>query len=165
MAYKHIDYSLYLVTDSNLVPSDATFLGQVEKALEGGVTVVQLREKDADTGDFIALARKVKQLTQRFGVPLIINDRLDVAQAVDAEGVHVGQDDMPLATARQILGHTKIIGVSVNTVEEARAAIEGGADYLGIGAVWDTSTKKLTKKTLGIDGVKSKLFINWTNLY
>ncbi|ORZ03126.1 Hydroxyethylthiazole kinase family-domain-containing protein [Syncephalastrum racemosum] len=157
MAYKQIDYSLYLVTDNTLVPPNATFLGQVEKALEGGVTIVQLREKEADTGDFITLARQVKQLTEQFGVPLIINDRLDVAQAVDAEGVHVGQDDMPLATARQILGHTKIIGVSVNTIEEARAAIEGGADYLGIGAVWDTSTKKLTKKTLGIDGVKDIL--------
>lgn len=156
MALKKVDYSLYLVTDSRLVPEGATFLGQIERALQGGTTLVQLREKDSDTGPFIELARKVKELTHRYNVPLIINDRLDVALAVDADGVHIGQDDMPLSQARQILGHTKIIGVSVNTIEEAKAAVQGGADYLGIGAVWDTATKKLTKQTLGIDGVKGE---------
>ncbi|KAI9497271.1 Hydroxyethylthiazole kinase family-domain-containing protein [Zychaea mexicana] len=152
-----VDYSLYLVTDSSLVPKDATFLGQIEKALEGGVTLVQLREKDLDTGPFIDLAYKVKALTRRFNVPLIINDRIDVALAIDADGVHIGQDDMPMCRARQILGHSKIIGVSVNTIEEGLEAVRAGADYLGIGAVWDTSTKKLTKKTLGIQGVKDIL--------
>ena len=151
-----VDYSLYLVTDSSLVPQGSTFLGQIEKALEGGVTLVQLREKDLDTGPFIELAHKVKALTRQFKVPLIINDRIDVALAIDAEGVHIGQDDMPLTRARQLFGNNKIIGVSCNTIEEAQIAVRDGADYLGIGAVWDTATKKLTKKTLGIQGVKGK---------
>lgn len=163
MSIKKIDYSLYLVTDSSLVPDGKTFLGQIEKALEGGVTLVQLREKDSDTGPFVKLALQVKELTRRFGVPLIINDRIDVALAVDAEGVHIGQDDMPLAQARAMLGSKKIIGVSCNNEEEAKAAILGGADYLGIGAVWFTSTKKLTKQPLGVEGVKSKIKYVYTS--
>ncbi|ORX54117.1 TMP-TENI-domain-containing protein [Hesseltinella vesiculosa] len=151
--HKCIDYSLYLVTDSTLVPEGTTLLGQVEKALQGGVTIVQLREKEMDTGDFIALALQLKTLTQQYKVPLIINDRIDVALAIDADGVHIGQDDMPLATARRILGHGKIIGVSVNNTDETKAAVDGGADYLGIGAVWFTSTKALKKQPLGVEGV------------
>ncbi|KAI8377530.1 Hydroxyethylthiazole kinase family-domain-containing protein [Radiomyces spectabilis] len=157
MSPKHVDYSLYLVTDSSLVPEGATFLGQIEQALQGGVTLVQLREKESDTGPFIQLALQVKQLTQKYNVPLIINDRLDVAIAVDADGVHIGQDDMPLHKARQMLGHKKIIGVSVNNIEEATVAIQGGADYLGIGAVWYTSTKQLKKQPLGVVGVQNIL--------
>ncbi|KAI7882833.1 TMP-TENI-domain-containing protein [Lichtheimia hyalospora FSU 10163] len=154
MALKTVDYSLYLVTDSNLVPEGTTLIHQIERALEGGVTIVQLREKNLDTGPFIALARQVQQITRKFNVPLLINDRLDVALAVDADGVHIGQDDMPMRQARQLLGPTKIIGVSVNTIDEAKEAIQAGADYLGVGAVWDTSTKKLTNKTLGIEGTR-----------
>ncbi|KAI8373552.1 Hydroxyethylthiazole kinase family-domain-containing protein [Choanephora cucurbitarum] len=154
MSIKKIDYSLYLVTDRSLVPEGKTFLGQIERALEGGVTIVQLREKDTDTGPFIELAHQVKALTRKYGVPLIINDRLDVAQAIDAEGVHIGQDDMPLTQARHILGPKKIIGVSCNTEEEAAIAIRDGADYLGIGAVWFTSTKKNIKEPLGVTGVQ-----------
>ncbi|KAL9550837.1 hypothetical protein MBANPS3_004544 [Mucor bainieri] len=154
MSIKKVDYSLYLVTDRSLVPEGKTFLGQIERALEGGVTLVQLREKDTETGPFIDFAFKVKALTRKFGVPLIINDRLDVAQAVDAEGVHIGQDDMPLTRAREILGPHKIIGVSCNTEEEAAIAIRDGADYLGIGAVWFTSTKKNIKEPLGVEGVQ-----------
>ncbi|KAI9321648.1 Hydroxyethylthiazole kinase family-domain-containing protein [Dichotomocladium elegans] len=158
MSHKlHVDYSLYLVTDSGLVPEGTTLLEQVERALEGGTTIVQLREKNLETGPFIALAREVQKLTKRFNVPLIINDRIDVALAIDADGVHVGQDDMPMTQARQILGPKKIIGVSVNTITEAEEAIRAGADYLGVGAVWDTNTKKLTNNTLGIDGVKAIL--------
>ncbi|KAK4509034.1 DNA helicase [Mucor velutinosus] len=154
MSIKKIDYSLYLVTDRSLVPEGKTFLGQIERALEGGVTLVQLREKDTETGPFIDFAFKVKALTRKFGVPLIINDRIDVAQAVDAEGVHIGQDDMPLTRAREILGPHKIIGVSCNTEQEAAIAIRDGADYLGIGAVWFTSTKKNIKEPLGVEGVQ-----------
>ncbi|KAI8077244.1 Hydroxyethylthiazole kinase family-domain-containing protein [Gilbertella persicaria] len=154
MAIKKVDYSLYLVTDRSLVPEGKTFLGQIERALEGGVTIVQLREKDTETGPFIDFALKVKALTRKYGVPLIINDRLDVAQAVDAEGVHIGQDDMPLTQARHILGPKKIIGVSCNTEQEAVTAIRDGADYLGIGAVWFTSTKKNIKQPLGVEGVQ-----------
>jgi thiamine-phosphate diphosphorylase/hydroxyethylthiazole kinase len=154
--HKCVDYSLYLVTDSSLVPSHTTLLGQIEQALEGGVTIVQLREKDMDTGPFIDLARQVKALTQKYNVPFIINDRLDVALAVDADGVHIGQDDMPLVEARRILGHGKIIGVSCNNEDEARQATTDGADYLGIGAVWFTSTKELKKEPLGVAGVRRK---------
>lgn len=157
MARKQVDYSLYLVTDSSLVPAGSTLLTQVEKAIQGGTTIVQLREKNLDTGAFVSLALQIKQLTQKYNVPLIINDRIDVAMAIDADGVHIGQDDMPLSHARAMLGHNKIIGVSVNTIQEAGAAISGGADYLGIGAVWDTATKKLTKATLGISGVKGSI--------
>lgn len=154
MAHKTVDYSLYLVTDSSLVPEGTTLLNQIERALEGGVTIVQLREKNLDTGPFIELARQVQQITRKFNVPLLINDRLDVALAVDADGVHIGQDDMPMRQARQLLGPRKIIGVSVNTIDEAKEAIQAGADYLGVGAVWDTSTKKLKNKTLGIEGTR-----------
>lgn len=154
------DYSLYLVTDRSLVPEGKTFLGQIERALEGGVTLVQLREKDTDTGPFVKLALEVKALTSRFHVPLIINDRIDVALAIDADGVHIGQDDMPLAQARAMLGPQKLIGVSCNNEKEASDAISGGADYLGIGAVWFTSTKKLTKQPLGVEGVQSKNTFN-----
>ncbi|KAI9252255.1 Hydroxyethylthiazole kinase family-domain-containing protein [Helicostylum pulchrum] len=154
MSVKKIDYSLYLVTDRSLVPSQKTFLGQIERALEGGVTLVQLREKDTETGSFIQLAFEVKELTRKYGVPLLINDRLDVALAIDAEGVHIGQDDMPLKQARLLLGPKKIIGVSCNTEQEAEIAIRDGADYLGIGAIWFTSTKKNIKTPLGIEGLQ-----------
>jgi thiamine-phosphate diphosphorylase/hydroxyethylthiazole kinase len=156
MSIKKIDYSLYLVTDRSLVPEGKSFLGQIERALEGGTTLVQLREKDTDTGAFIDFALQVKELTRRFEVPLIINDRLDVALAIDAEGVHIGQDDMPLKEARRILGPKKIIGVSCNNEEEAAIAIADGADYLGIGAVWFTSTKKNIKEPMGIQGLQRK---------
>ncbi|KAI8888537.1 TMP-TENI-domain-containing protein [Backusella circina FSU 941] len=154
MSIKKIDYSLYLVTDRSLVPEGKSFLGQIERALEGGTTLVQLREKDTETGAFIDFALQVKELTRRFEVPLIINDRLDVALAIDAEGVHIGQDDMPLREARRLLGPKKIIGVSCNNEEEAAIAIAGGADYLGIGAVWFTSTKKNIKEPMGIEGLQ-----------
>ncbi|KAG1451076.1 hypothetical protein G6F56_008177 [Rhizopus delemar] len=157
------DYSLYLVTDRSLVPEGKTFLGQIERALEGGVTLVQLREKDTDTGPFVKLALEVKALTSRFHVPLIINDRIDVALAIDADGVHIGQDDMPLAQARAMLGPQKLIGVSCNNEKEASDAISGGADYLGIGAVWFTSTKKLTKQPLGVEGVQ-RILTSMTSL-
>ena len=167
MSIKKIDYSLYLVTDRSLVPEGKAFLGQIERALEGGTTLVQLREKDTETGAFIDFALQVKELTRRFEVPLIINDRLDVALAIDAEGVHIGQDDMPLKEARRILGPKKIIGVSCNNEEEAAIAIADGADYLGIGAVWFTSTKKNIKEPMGIEGLQRKFVIpeKMTTLY
>jgi thiamine-phosphate diphosphorylase/hydroxyethylthiazole kinase len=151
-----VDYTLYLVTERSLLPEGYEFFDHLESCLKGGVTLVQLREKSLDTRPFIELARKTKEITQKYNVPLIINDRVDVALAVDAEGVHVGQDDMTLAQVRNFIGPNKIIGVSVNNVQEAQDAISGGADYLGIGAVWFTSTKKLSKKPLGVDGVQSK---------
>ena len=147
---KNLDLSLYLVTDKS--DDVEKFLKTIEEAIEGGVSVVQIREKTADTLDFYNLALKVKEITEKHDVPLIINDRVDVALAVDAEGVHVGQSDMPCDVTRALVGPDKIVGVSAATIEEARKAESDGADYIGTGAVFPTATKddapKITKKDL-----------------
>ncbi|KAK5664180.1 hypothetical protein OQA88_396 [Cercophora sp. LCS_1] len=158
MKKSSIDYSLYLVTDSTpAILGSRDLVDVVEESLRGGVSCVQLREKTGTTEEVIALAKRLHWVTQRYGVPLLINDRVDVAKAVECEGVHVGQDDTDLATAREILGPDAIIGVSAGTVEEALRACEGGADYLGIGTVYSTSTKKDTKNILGPKGVSAIL--------
>lgn len=118
----------------------------VERSLEGGVTVVQLREKDCSSRELLALAKSVRKITDRFDVPLIINDRLDICMAADAAGVHLGQSDIPCDTARKLLGAGKIIGVSAALPEEAIKAQADGADYLGVGAVFATSTKTDTRR-------------------
>ena len=147
---KTLDLSLYLVTDKS--DDVEKFLMTIEEAIKGGVSVVQIREKTADTLDFYNLALKVKEITEKHNVPLIINDRVDVALAVDAEGVHVGQSDMPCDVTRALVGPDKIVGVSAATIEEARKAERDGADYIGTGAVFPTATKddapKITKKDL-----------------
>ena len=135
-----IDYTLYLCTDSGLM-SSTTVEESVERAVQGGCSVVQLREKEASSLELFRLAERVKRVTDKYGVPLIINDRLDICQAVDAAGVHLGQSDLPCAEARRILGAEKIIGVSAATPEEAVKAQADGADYLGVGAVFPTSSK------------------------
>ncbi|AIF52760.1 thiamine phosphate synthase [Pelosinus sp. UFO1] len=135
-----IDYSLYLVTDRELL-SGKDLANTVEEAIKGSVSLVQIREKNISTLDFFQLALQVKGITTTYGVPFIVNDRVDIALAVDADGVHIGQEDMPLPVARNLLGPTKIIGVSVSTLEEALRAQEEGADYLGIGALFPTLTK------------------------
>ena len=135
-----VDYSLYLCTDRNLL-NGKNFEESIELAIKGGVTIVQLREKNCSGREFLEIAKSVKKLTSNYNVPLIINDRIDIALAVDADGVHVGQDDLPCQTAREILGDKKIIGVSVATVEEAIQAEINGANYLGVGAMFKTSTK------------------------
>ncbi len=140
-----IDYTLYLCTDSGLM-SSATVEESVERAVQGGCSVVQLREKEASSLELFRLAERVKKVTDKYGVPLIINDRLDICQAVDAAGVHLGQSDLPCAEARRILGAEKIIGVSAATPEEAAKAQADGADYLGVGAVFPTATKTNTRK-------------------
>ena len=145
-----IDLSLYLVTDKS--DDVEKFLRTIEEGIKGGVSVVQIREKTADTLDFYNLALKVKEITAKYDVPLIINDRVDVALAVDADGVHVGQSDMPCDVTRALVGPDKIVGVSAATIEEAKKAERDGADYIGSGAVFPTSTKddapKITKKDL-----------------
>lgn len=150
------DYTLYLVTNNELIPSGLDIYGQVEKSLQNGVTLVQLREKELDTGAFIARARKIHELCERYNVPLIINDRVDVALAVDAEGVHVGQDDMDPALVRKMIGPQKIIGLSIRNEEEMWELLKSGADvdYIGIGAVYSTKTKKVNKPQQGPNGVK-----------
>lgn len=133
--------TLYAVTDRKWLQDGQTLAGQVEQAILGGVTVVQLREKHASAAEFLALAQEVKQVTDRYQVPLIINDNLEVALAVDAAGIHVGQEDLAAAAVRQKIGDKKIVGVSAQTVEQALAAEQAGADYLGVGAVFPTSSK------------------------
>lgn len=139
-----IDYTLYLVTDRNLMSCD-TIEQSVEQAIAGGASIVQLREKDCSSREFYELALRVKKITQPKGVPLIINDRIDICLAANADGVHLGQSDTPCRTAREILGNNKIIGVSAALPEEAVQAQNDGADYLGVGAVFTTSTKTDTR--------------------
>ena len=140
------DSSLYFITDSTNYGEDE-FLLRVEQALMGGVTLLQLREKEKSTREYIELAEKVHELTKRYNVPLIIDDRVDVALAVDAEGVHVGASDMPVATARKLMGEDKIVGATAKTVPWAKEAYEQGADYLGVGAIYPTTTKVKTVLT------------------
>lgn len=145
------DYSIYLVTDDGCLQGRA-LIDCVREALEGGVTLVQYRAKTASSAEMYAEALQLKALCDSFNVPLIINDRLDIAMAVGAAGVHLGQDDLPCAAARKLLGEDYIIGVSAHNPAEAKAALQSGADYLGCGAVFGTATKADVKK-LGTDGL------------
>ena len=140
------DSSMYFITDSTNY-SEEEFLYRVEQALMGGITLLQLREKDKSTREYIDLAEKVHTLTKKYNVPLIIDDRVDVALAIDAEGVHVGQSDMPVSMARKLMGDDKIVGATTKTVPQALEAYEQGADYLGVGAIYPTTTKVKTVLT------------------
>ncbi|MCH3964761.1 MAG: thiamine phosphate synthase [Clostridium sp.] len=148
-----VDYSLYLVTDRRFIGSKP-LKKAVEEAILGGVTLVQIREKNASSREFYSTALEVKEITQYYKIPIIIDDRIDIAQAVEADGVHLGQTDIPLVTARKILGDNKIIGISVGNIKEAIEAEKGGADYLGIGTIFNTGTKKDINKLIGIDGLR-----------
>lgn len=134
------DYSLYLVTD-RLCMSTKTLTEAVEQAIMGGCTMVQLREKDISSSDFYDLAVEIKRVTDQYTIPLIINDRIDVALAAGAAGVHIGQKDIPAHIARKIIGRDMLLGVSVHSVQEAEMAAKAGADYLGVGAMFSTETK------------------------
>ena len=140
---KKFDSRLYFITDSTLY-EEAEFLLRIEQALQGGVTLLQLREKEKSTREYLELAEKVHALTRRYDVPLIIDDRVDVALAIEAEGVHVGASDMPVALARKLMGRNKIVGATAKTVPWAEEAFEQGADYLGVGAILPTTTKVKT---------------------
>ena len=135
-----LDYSLYLVTDRALM-STKSLEEAVEQAIIGGCTMVQLREKEASSREFYDIARSIREITGKYRVPLVINDRLDVALAVNAEGAHIGQDDLPVFVARTLLGQGKLLGVSVGNREQALRAEAEGADYLGVGAMFATGTK------------------------
>ena len=135
-----IDYTLYLVTDRELMAA-ASIDECVEQAIMGGCTVVQLREKTASSREFYETALRVREVSAHLGVPLFINDRADIALAVGADGVHIGQGDLPYEAARRIVGPNKIVGVSASNLAEALEAIEQGADYLGVGAMFATGTK------------------------
>jgi len=142
---------LYAITDSSMI-GNSTLKEKVEEAILGGATMIQLREKNISEDEYVALAKEIKEVTDKYNIPLIINDQVDVALACDTAGVHVGQQDMAAALARVKIGQEKILGVSVQTVEQAILAEKAGADYLGVGSVFPTSTKKdaalVSKETL-----------------
>ena len=144
---------LYLVTDREL-SAGRTLEEVISKAAEGGVTMVQLREKEATTREFVELAKRVKAALAPYKIPLIINDRIDVALAADADGVHIGQSDMPYSEARRLLGHNKIIGLSVENMDDLHQANSLDVDYIGISPVFATTTKTNTATPFGIDGLK-----------
>ncbi|MEG0902810.1 MAG: thiamine phosphate synthase [Lachnospiraceae bacterium] len=139
-----MDYSLYLCTDRTLMSTD-TLEEAVEQAIKGGCTLIQLREKDCSSGEFYQTAQSIKNITDLYHIPLIINDRVDLALAVGAAGVHVGQSDLPASIVRKIIGDDACIGVSVATVQEAVKAQEDGANYIGVGAMYATGTKLNTR--------------------
>ena len=147
------DLSLYLVTDRRL-SLDRPLEEVVEEAVNGGVTMVQLREKDCATLEFYQLSVRMKQLLAPYKVPLIINDRLDIAIACNADGVHIGQSDMPYDVARKMLGYDKIIGLSIETLEQAKLANELDVDYIGISPIFSTPTKTDTLLPFGIEGIQ-----------
>ncbi|KAF7983776.1 hypothetical protein HWV62_18984 [Athelia sp. TMB] len=154
---KLIDYSLYLVTGRDLLPPGKSYLESLEQSLKGGVKIVQIREKNVDTAEFLKIARESQILCKKWKVPIIINDRIDIALAMHADGVHLGQTDMPVSIARGLLPKGSIIGVSCNNVEQIKAAIKDRVDYVGIGAVWGTKTKDLTSPIIGVRGVGDML--------
>jgi len=153
MKPKNIDFSLYLVTDRGLSRGRST-VEIVKAAVAGGVTCIQLREKDCSTLEFIEQARAIKSFIGTREIPLIINDRLDVALAVGADGVHLGQSDMPLYMAQKIAGPSMLIGISAESVQDAVKAENGGADYLGVSPVYATPTKTDTAPPLGLQGLR-----------
>lgn len=149
-----VDYSLYLITDRVLV-GNKDFFTSVRKALEGGVSLLQIREKNASSKEFYELGLQLKKLVSEFNIPLIVNDRLDIAQALDADGVHIGSEDLPLDVVRRIIGANKILGYSVSSVEEALYGEKIGADYLGAGPVYPTGSKEDASAPIGLDCLKS----------
>ncbi len=148
-----VDLSVYVITDRKLA-APRSVVEVVQAALRGGATVIQLREKEAPTREMVELGMDLLRVTRPAGVPLIVNDRVDVALAIDADGVHVGQDDMPAALARKLIGPDKILGVSAETVEQALLAQRDGADYLGVGDVYGTPTKPDAGPPIGLEGLR-----------
>lgn len=147
-----VNYALYLVTDRNIL-GDKDLCESIEQAIQGGVGLVQLREKNAKTKEFYRIALKVKEVTDKYSIPLIINDRLDIALAIDADGLHIGADDIPVKIARNLVGPDKILGVSTSNIDEAIEAQSQGADYLGVGAIFSTKTKK-DAESVSLDELK-----------
>ncbi len=160
MIRRNINLTLYLVTDRRWL-GEKTLWDGVEEAIRGGVTLVQLREKKIPSREYLELAQRVKEVTDRHDIPLIINDRIDIALAIDAHGVHLGPEDLPVPIARKLLGDGKIIGSSAASVDEALLFQAQGADYLGVGAIFPTATKWGTEK-VGLEdlrGIKSAVHI------
>lgn len=149
-----VDYSLYLITDRDLV-GGKDFYTSISQALQGGVTLLQVREKNAGSRLFYEIGLQLKKLAAEFAVPLIVNDRLDVALAIDADGVHIGQEDLPLAVVRRIIGKDKLLGYSVSSPAEAIYGEKMGADYLGAGPVYPTGSKKDASADIGLTRLKA----------
>lgn len=147
------DKKLYLVTSSNNFLNDDEFLDAIASALKGGVGIVQLREKNSSAKRIITLGKKIRELTSLFDAIFIVNDRIDIAQALDADGVHLGQDDVGIEFARELLGDSKIIGISTHAPEQAQKAVESGADYIGVGPVFETPTKE-GRQAVGLEYVR-----------
>ena len=150
MQKNNVEYSLYLVTD-RVLAGRKSLIDIIKQAIKGGVTIVQYRDKNESTGNMIKTSLDLQILTKLKNIPLIINDRLDVMLAINADGLHVGQDDMPAAIARQLIGKNKILGVSVKTVEQSIKAEKDGADYLGVGDIFGTMTKPDAGQPIGLD--------------
>jgi thiamine-phosphate pyrophosphorylase len=149
-----MDWTLYVITDAKL-SRGRSHLEVAQAAIEGGASIIQFREKEMTTRELVETARSLKELTSQKGVPFIVNDRLDVALAVEADGVHVGQEDMPADMARQLIGPHKILGVSASTVEEALQAEKDGADYVSASPVFTTPTKPDTPPPTGLEGLRA----------
>jgi len=147
-----VDWSVYVITDRHAA-GDRSIVDVVRAVIQGGATVIQMREKQASTREMVRLAQALHEVTRPVGIPLIINDRIDVMLATGAEGVHVGQDDMPTPLARQLIGPDRILGVSAGTAEEARRALKDGADYLGTGDVYGTPSKADAGTPIGLEGL------------
>ncbi|KAI0793245.1 Hydroxyethylthiazole kinase [Abortiporus biennis] len=153
MSALKVDYSVYLVTGRDLLQPGMDYLESLEQSLQGGVTLVQIREKTADTGEFLEIAQASKTICHKYNVPILINDRIDIALAIKADGVHLGQSDMPISIARSLLPPNSIIGLTCNNAEHVTKAIEDGADYVGLGPVWATATKDVKNPTVGPRGI------------
>lgn len=148
-----LDFHLYVITGEQFHPH-RHYLDVIEEAIKGGADVIQLREKDKSKRELLEMARALRQLTRRYGVLFIVNDHIDIALAVDADGVHLGQDDLPLQEARKILGDQKIIGISTHALAEAEAAAREGADYIGVGPIFPTNTKDDLADVVGLTYVQ-----------
>jgi thiamine-phosphate pyrophosphorylase len=159
---KPLDFRLYAITCESYHPGRG-LLEVMEEALQGGADIIQLRDKTAGKRELLEKARALRALTRQYGVPFIVNDHVDVALLAEADGVHLGQDDLPLAEARKLLGPDKIIGISTHRIEEARAAEEGGADYIGVGPVFATNTKPRARPvtTAYVRQVAAEIRIPW----
>jgi len=150
---ERVDFNLYLISDRNAVPHGRTLLEAIEAALLGGVRAVQLREKDLNAAELLPLARQLRELTRDYQARLLINDRLDVALAVEADGVHLGGHSLPVTVARQLLGPERLIGVSTHTRQQLQAAVDGGADFITFGPIWYPLSKSLPGEPVGLEAL------------
>lgn len=146
------DFSLYVILDRQAC-LESDLVKAAEQLIAGGADIIQLRDKTSDDKTFFSLGQKIQKVTQKYGIPLIINDRLDLTLAINADGVHLGQDDLPIAVARELLGKNKIIGCSTHSLEQALRAQEEGADYIGVGPIFSTPTKP-NYKAVGLDLIR-----------